>query len=72
VTVFRCAGNVGTIHLVVVFGLLLSLLVIIGESLLAGWLASRKGRPFWFFFVMTLFLGPLMLLIAVLVRRRDE
>jgi MFS family permease len=50
--------------------ILFAVCVIALQALLAGWIADRKGRPFWLYFAASLLVGPLALAGALLLPRR--
>jgi hypothetical protein len=41
-----------------------------GPAILAGWIASRKGRPFWLYLAAGMLLGPIALIASALLPRR--
>jgi hypothetical protein len=44
----------------------------LGFSLLAGWIARNKGNSFWGYFLLSIFLSPLLGIIAALVSKSPE
>jgi len=41
-------------------------------SILAGWIGSSKGRSFWGYFLLAIFLSPIVGIIAALVSKSPE
>jgi len=44
--------------------------VFVGLAVLAGWIAQRKGRPFWLYLIAGLVVGPVALIVALVLARR--
>jgi len=51
-------------------GAVLAVLVYVGLAVLAGWVAQRKGRPFWLYLIAGLVVGPFALIVALVLPRR--
>ena len=52
-------------------GIVAWLILWLGSAYLAGWVARRKGRSFAAFFVAGIWLTPLPLLVALVLRTRS-
>jgi Kef-type K+ transport system membrane component KefB len=53
-----------------VLGVLFAIVVLLAIATSTGRIASRKGRPFWLYFLAGLIVGPIALVGALLLPRR--